>query len=241
MIRLYQTSALNSDELIELDKNPSHHLIRVLRAKPGSEVTLFNGDGYDYIAELVDDNPKNCHLKIKQQIKVENESSLRITLLQGISRGDRMDTTIQKSIELGVHAVTPVFCQRSGHSVKGERADKKQHHWQQIVISACEQSGRSYIPAVSPVTSFADALQLVNSTSKFILDPQAHLSFNQLQKPGRDICLLIGPEGGFSDDEIRQASASGFTAVSLGPRILRTETAGPTSIAIAQTLWGDLG
>ncbi|MDH5711950.1 MAG: 16S rRNA (uracil(1498)-N(3))-methyltransferase [Gammaproteobacteria bacterium] len=241
MIRLYQTTALNIGELIELDKNPSHHLIRVLRARAGSVVTLFNGDGHEYLAELVDDNPKHCHLRIKQRLKVENESPLRITLLQGISRGDRMDTAIQKSIELGVHAIIPVDCQCSGSSVKGERADKKHHHWQQIVISACEQSGRCYIPPVSSISSFSDAINLDNSSSKIILDPQAHLTFNQLQKLEGDIYLLIGPEGGFSDDEIRQACNSGFTAISLGPRILRTETAGPASIAIAQTLWGDLG
>lgn len=241
MIRLYQTTSLESGQLVSLDKNPSHHLIRVLRAKKGSEVTLFNGDGYEYLADLAEDSPKHCQLQIKQKIKIENESPLKITLLQGISRSDRMDSCIQKSIELGVHAIIPVLCQRTGMPLKGERADKKLHHWQQIAISACEQSGRCIIPTIQPVTSFAEAIQSGESAAKLILEPGARLSFNSLSKPEKEVSILIGPEGGFTDEEIQQAIDNNFTSISLGPRILRTETAGPACIAISQILWGDLG
>lgn len=240
MIRLYQSTSLEAEQLIRLDKNPSHHLIRVLRARKGTEVTLFNGDGFEYLAELIDDSPKHCQLQIRKKIKVDNESPLKITLLQGVSRSDRMDSCIQKSIELGVHAIIPVHCQRSGASLKGERAEKKRQHWQQIAISACEQSGRCIIPSTNAITSFAEAIQLGDGVSKLILEPGSNQNFKSLEKPGNEIYILIGPEGGFTDEEIGQAIGNDYTPISLGPRILRTETAGPACIAIAQNLWGDL-
>lgn len=241
MIRLYQSSTLQPGHTIELDKNPSHHLCRVLRAKKGAELILFNGDGHEYLAELLDDNPKKSQLKIKHKNSVNNESSLNITLLQGASRGDRMDSCIQKSIELGAHSIIPVICQRTGINLKGNRAEKKQNHWQQIVISACEQSGRCIIPEVSPVVDFAQAVKNTQIKDKFILAPDAATSIRNIPSPGSEICILIGPEGGFTSNEIKLATDNGFTSISLGPRILRTETAGPACIAIAQTLWGDLG
>ena len=239
MIRLYQNTLLDSAQLVDLDKIPSHHLIRVLRAQKGCEVTLFNGDGYEYLAELLDGNPKHCQLQIKQKIKLENESPLKITLLQGVSRGDRMDTCIQKSIELGVHSIIPVLCQRTGVNLKGDRAEKKLQHWQQIAISACEQSGRGFIPVIETACRFEQAIQS-DGTGKFILDPYASHSLSSSPKPDQDIQILIGPEGGFTDEEVKLANDNGYTSISLGPRILRTETAGPACIAIAQSLWGDL-
>ena len=241
MIRLYQSTTLEAEQFISLDKNPSHHLIRVLRAKKGTEVTLFNGDGCEYLAELVDDNHKHCQLKIKQQKKIENESPLKITLLQGISRGDRMDSCIQKSIELGVDSIIPVHCQRTGGNLKGERAEKKHQHWQQIAISACEQSGRCIIPNIQAITGFTESIQTDSNAEKLILAPGANKSFSCLPKPEKEVCILIGPEGGFTDEEIQQANEVNYISLALGPRILRTETAGPACIAAAQTLWGDLG
>jgi len=241
MIRLYQNTPLEAEQLVNLDKNPSHHLLRVLRAHKGTEVTLFNGDGYEYLADLIDDSSRHCQLQIKEKIKVDNESPLKITLLQGISRGDRMDSCIQKSIELGVDAIIPVHCQRTGTSLKGERAEKKRQHWQQITISACEQSGRCIIPEIRNISSFEQAIQFGKTAGKLILEPGARQSFNSLSKPENEVYILIGPEGGFTDEEIQQAKIKNYTSVSLGPRILRTETAGPACIAIAQILWGDLG
>ena len=241
MIRLYQPSILETEQTISLDKKPSHHLIRVLRARAGSEVVLFNGDGHDYLANVLDESSKKCTLYIKHKIKINNESPLSITLLQGISRGDRMDTSIQKSIELGVHAIIPILCQRTSGSLKGDRAEKKFNHWQQIIISACEQSGRSTIPEIKQIVDLKTATQSINSKNKIILAPNAGKTINKMSAPKNEIYILIGPEGGFAEEEIECAVKSGFTAVSLGPRILRTETAGPACIAIAQSLWGDLG
>ena len=239
MIRLYQKTTLDSAQLVDLEKIPSHHLIRVLRAKKGCEITLFNGDGNEYLAELLDDNPKHCQLQINQKIKLQNESPLKITLLQGVSRGDRMDTCIQKSIELGVHSIIPVLCQRTGVNLKGDRAEKKLQHWQQIAISACEQSGRGFIPAIETARHFEQAIQF-DGTGKFILDPYASQTLSSSPKPDLAIQILIGPEGGFTVEEVKQANDNGYTSISLVPRILRTETAGPACIAIAQSLWGDL-
>jgi 16S rRNA (uracil1498-N3)-methyltransferase len=241
MTRLYHSASLNSGQVINLDKIPSHHLIRVLRARKGSEVTLFNGDGFEYLAEILDENPKQCRLETKQKRKIDNESSLNITLLQGISRGDRMDTCIQKSIELGVHSITPLLCQRTGANLKGDRAEKKSGHWQQIVISACEQSGRCIIPVIQPTIDFIHGIQTIDSDHKLILAPGSTNSLSTIAKPEKNICLLVGPEGGFTQEEIKQATDCGFISISLGPRILRTETAGPACIAIVQALWGDLG
>jgi 16S rRNA (uracil1498-N3)-methyltransferase len=241
MTRLYHSSALSCDQLVSLDKIPSHHLIRVLRARQGEMVTLFNGDGHEYLAEILDENPKHSQLQVKQKTKVDNESSLHITLLQGISRGDRMDTCIQKSIELGVHSIIPLLCQRTGANLKGERAEKKSTHWQQIAISACEQSGRCIVPDIQPAINFSQGLQAIDSKHKLILAPGAANSISTIVRPEKEVYILIGPEGGFTQEEIEQAIGHGFTAISLGPRILRTETAGPACIAIAQALWGDLG
>ncbi len=241
MIRLYHSSALDPGQNIALDKKPSHHLIRVLRAKKGSEISLFNGDGYEYLAEILEENTKHCQIRIKAKTRIDNESPLNITLLQGISRGDRMDTCIQKSIELGVHTIIPVLCQRTGTSLKGERAEKKLNHWQQITISACEQSGRCFIPEIKATIDFTQAVQNTHSDHKIILAPGAENTINSIPVPKNNICILIGPEGGFTEEEIQLATDNGFISISLGPRILRTETAGPACIAIAQTLWGDLG
>ncbi len=241
MIRLYHSSSFEVGQSIELDRNPSHHLIRVLRRKKGSDVILFNGNGHEYLAELLDENSKHCLLKIKQTTKINNESSLSISLLQGISRSDRMDSCMQKSVELGVQSITPVICQRTTVNLKGERAEKKLNHWQQIVISACEQSGRCIIPEIKPAINFTQAIQSINASQKLILDPESNINMGSLSRPEKDICILIGSEGGFTQEEIKRATDSDFTPVSLGPRILRTETAGPACIAITQSLWGDLG
>lgn len=239
MIRLYHSSTINLEQNITLDKNTSNHLIRVLREKKGSVVTIFNGDGYEYLAEVIDENSKHCQICITNKSKIENESPLNITLLQGISRGDRMDTCIQKSTELGVHTVIPVLCQRSGGNLKGDRAEKKLNHWQQISISACEQSGRCIIPEIKPVIDFKQAIQNTNSNHNIILAPDTENTINSIAAPINNISILIGPEGGFTEEEIQFATNNDFTAITLGPRILRTETAGPACIATVQTLWGD--
>ena len=239
--RLYYPHPVTPGETISLDKNASHHLIRVTRTRKGADVILFNGDGYEYTATLLDENRKSCTLSVNAATQPQRESPTRITLLQGISRSERMDISIQKSTELGVASIIPVLCEHSAGKFNSDRADKKITHWKQIVISACEQSGRCVIPELKSITTLTDALQQKNDACKLVLDPDSKNSLRNTQAPDGGITILIGPESGLSQDEIKLAHDHGFTGIKLGPRILRTETAGPACIAAIQTLWGDLG
>jgi 16S rRNA (uracil1498-N3)-methyltransferase len=240
--RLYQDiSPLEPGQTVSLDAKASHHLTRVLRTRKDSEVILFNGDGHEYPSTLLDENSKKCCVRINEKRNVQNESPLNITLLQGISRSDRMSACLQKSTELGINAIIPVICEKTKINLKGDQATKKQQHWKQIIISACEQSGRCVIPELKPITTYEAALSLENSSFKIILDPDSKTGINNLEKPDSDICLMVGPEGGLTQNEIDAAVKNNFTGISLGPRILRTETAGPACIAAMQVLWGDLG
>jgi 16S rRNA (uracil1498-N3)-methyltransferase len=171
---------------------------------------------------------------------VENESPLNIHLAQGISRGDRMDFTLQKSVELGVNTITPIFTERCGVKLSGERLEKKHQQWQKIVISACEQSGRCAVPIVATPIYLADWLAQETAALKLNLHPKAEHSIMNLPIENQRVRLLIGPEGGLSDDEIANANKAGFHDVLLGPRVLRTETAALTAITALQCRYGDL-
>lgn len=212
-----------------------------MRSRKGAPLLLFNGDGSEYQAILVDEHPKHCTVEIQTQSTAQRESSLNITLLQGISRGDRMDISIQKSTELGVNRIIPVSCERSTLKLDKSRALKKHEHWKQIMVSACEQSGRCILPELQTVTDFAKAVTAVNSGHKFVLDPTSDRGFKNFGKIEDHACILAGPEGGLSAEEIKLACDNGFQAIRFGPRILRTETAGPACISALQTLWGDMG
>lgn len=159
--------------------------------------------------------------------------------MQGISRGERMDYAIQKAVELGVKRIMPVITERCNVQLSGDRAEKRLNHWQGVVISACEQSGRSFLPELLPITSLDTALAEVNDDCKLVLDPEAVQGFSSVKKASR-ITLLIGPEGGLSDTEVQRAMDGGFTGITLGPRILRTETASAAALAMVQARWGDL-
>lgn len=239
--RLYYPEHIEPGKTISLDKNASHHLVRVIRAKKGTDIVLFNGDGFEYTATLLDENQKNCTLSANTKIQVQRESPIRTILLQGISRSDRMDACIQKSTELGVSTIIPVLCERSTTKLDDKRAKKKIKHWQQIIISACEQSGRCVIPELQPITPYAQALQSADSDFKLVLSPDTKTGLSELQKPEGGITILIGPESGLTQDEIKLAFDMNFKGIQLGPRVLRTETAAPTCLAAIQTLWGDLG
>lgn len=238
--RIYCATDLIVDGTTVLDKTASHHLIRVLRMKPGAVITVFNNSHYEYDCELLDENQKATRIRVNARIECVTESALRIHLLQGISRGDRMDLSIQKSTELGLHKISPVICARTNIGLDDERARKKTDHWQQIIISACEQSGRSRLAELADICNLETALQEKSTALKLVLDPMASTSLRQLSAMN-EITLLIGPEGGLTDAEIELAKHNGFTGVSLGPRILRTETAGIACLAALQALWGDLG
>ena len=240
--RLYHpNSSLAPGQIAQLDAKTSHHVIRVLRLRKNSEVILFNGDGNEYLSELVDENTKHCSVRINSIQTRQTESPIKIILMQGVSRGDRMDTCLQKSTELGVHVIVPVICERTQVRFKDKQAIKKQEHWNQIIISACEQSGRCVIPELKPAITYEEALKIANARFKIILDPESKTGIKSFEQPEGDICLMVGPEGGLTQNEIDSAVENNFKQIQFGPRILRTETAGPACIAAMQTLWGDLG
>ena len=243
--RLYHTENLLCGKTTQLDKNTSSHLVRVLRTKAETLVILFNGDGYDYLCKTLNDNPKKTLVAVESKTKINNESNLFITLIQGLSRLDRMETTIQKSVELGVNKIIPVLCQYSNTRLSEEKQHKKLAHWSKVAISACEQSGRSIIPEVSEISSLNKIDSLLNQDAlKIILNPETNKSLKEINlKPDKknscSIEIFIGPEGGLAEDEIKQLQTLEFQNVCFGPRILRTETAGPAVISALQMLWGD--
>lgn len=238
--RFYCPELNEDDELFTLPEAAHRHAVQVLRLKKGDVLRLFNGQGLEFDVELDQVSKRESSVRLLSKVVVDNESPLTITLLQGISRGERMDYALQKAVELGVTRIIPLATERCNVQLSGGRDEKRSAHWQGIVISACEQSGRSVLPELSAVMTLEDSF-LVNQTGcRLVLDPLADKGFTTLDKQ-QNITLLIGPEGGLSESEITQAQAAGFQSVSFGPRILRTETATVAALAVVQTLWGDLG
>ncbi len=243
-VRIYQPFIASPDESIRLDKAASNHLLRVLRLKSGHHIQLFNGDGFNYDATLKIDGKSAIATNINRCANPV-ESTLYIHLYQGISKGDRMDFAIQKSTELGVHEITPVFCERTVVNLKGERLDKKVQHWQAIAISACEQSGRSRIPRINTPARLPDIISHHLSDDnkdvlQLVLDPLSSNTLSSINFNGKQVNILIGPEGGLADSEVEFLLNHSFTGTQLGPRILRTETAALSAITGVQLLWGDL-
>ncbi len=243
--RLYHTKNLNCGETTQLDKDTSSHLIRVLRTKKEAPVILFNGDGFNYLCKTLNDSPKKTLLAVESKTKADNESNLHITLIQGLSRLDRMETTIQKSVELGANKIIPVLCQHSNAKLSEEKKQKKLAHWKKVVISACEQSGRSIVPEISNISTVDEITSLLDPEAlKIILNPETgkslkEISFDYDDRNNATIEVFIGPEGGLAENEITQLQRLQFKNICFGPRILRTETAGPAVISALQILWGD--
>ncbi len=253
--RIYQNQQWQIGDIIDLDNDAFGHTVRVLRLSDGDAITLFNGQKFngrqfngqgvnnefgEFNAELKNVSKKSAQAKILSFTQVNNESPVNIHLGQTISRGDRMDFTLQKSVELGVNTITPLFSERCGVKISGERLDKKIAQWQRIVISACEQSGRCTVPEVKAAEQLNDWLKQDTSALKLNLHPRAQHSIISLPQENQRVRLLIGPEGGLSDEEITQASQHDFVDVLLGPRVLRTETAALTAITALQCRYGDI-
>ena len=238
--RIYHGGGIATGDTLTLSAQASNHLIRVLRCREGAAVTVFNGSGGEFSATLINENPKSAVVRIERFIAADRESPLRIVLLQGLSRSEHMDTTIQKATELGVAEIVPVICERS-LNIKGKRARKKLERWEQIAAGACEQSGRNVLPVLHEATAFNQAIALVSSRTRLVLDPAAGTGIKNIDAEETSIVILCGPEGGLSDREINASSAAGYRKISMGPRVLRTETAGPALISAVQTLWGDMG
>lgn len=239
--RIYHSGELAPEKIVTLEDDAANHVGRVLRLAVDAQIILFNGLGGQYKAVLVESGKKKVIAKITEFNDIDIESPLSIHLGQGISRGDKMEMTIQKAVELGVNQITPLFTERCGVKLSGERLAKKVNQWKKIVVSACEQCGRNSIPVIHPAISLEEWLAQPSNELKLNLHPRASYSINSLPEPTNGIRLVIGPEGGLSDIEIEQASQTGFDEVLIGPRVLRTETAGLTVISALQTRFGDLG
>ena len=237
--RFYTAQTLAAPQSVVLEPAPSHHLLKVLRGQPGDPVLLFNGDGKEYHAILESGEGKRAHLGISSATEPQRESRLRISLGQGISRGERMDLVVQKAVELGVTQITPLWTRRSQVQLSGQRLDKRLSHWRGIVQAACEQSGRVYLPVFNQPVGLADWLATTaREAPGILLDPEADATLHEIE-PLTHTQVLIGPEGGLEQEEVEFAVAAGFRRVRLGPRILRTETATLATLAALQALWGD--
>ena len=235
-IRLYQNKVLKVGSEAVLDKDARHHLLKVLRFPIESMITLFNGDGYDYVAKIVSVN-RICKVEVNTREKNNSESSLDLTLAQGIAKGEKMDFLIQKAVELGVNRIVPLQTERCVVRLKGEKIAKRIEHWQKIANHACAQSGRAVVVEVDTQKTLSELLS-VKVSNGFVLHHQATNTLSNI-KPTSKATILIGPEGGLSEQEIELANGAGFQSVLLGKRILRTETASLAAIANMQLLWGN--
>jgi 16S rRNA (uracil1498-N3)-methyltransferase len=224
---------------VRLEAGPSRHLTRVLRMAAGDALVLFDGRGGEYPATIVEAWREGVLAETGEYRPVETESPLAIHLGIALSRGERMEWVVQKATELGVGAISPLTSERTGVRLAGERADKKQRHWQQVAVSACEQCGRNRVPEILPLAPLGEWLGTVAADRKLVLHHRAAPAPVPGAAP-KSAALLVGPEGGLSTAEIAAAEARGFTPLRLGPRVLRTETAPIAAIAILQARWGDM-
>ncbi|HGO7071674.1 TPA: 16S rRNA (uracil(1498)-N(3))-methyltransferase [Neisseria meningitidis] len=239
MPRFHLPENLSVGQTVALPDNIVRHL-NVLRVRPNENITLFDGKGKAHAARLTVLEKRRAEAEILHEDTTDNESPLNITLIQSISSGDRMDFTLQKSVELGVTAIQPVISERCIVRLDGERAAKRLARWQEIVISACEQSGRNTVPPVLPIIGYREALDKMPSEStKLIMSINRARKLGDIRQPSGAIVFMVGPEGGWTEQEEQQAFEAGFQAVTLGKRILRTETVALAALAAMQTLWGD--
>ncbi|MDR3394754.1 MAG: 16S rRNA (uracil(1498)-N(3))-methyltransferase [Parasulfuritortus sp.] len=239
--RFYCAMPLPPGRQVALPDEVARHAVGVLRLRDGDDVILFNGDGSECIGQLVKTG-KSAEVSLKMVCSPERESPLDITLVQGVSSGERMDYTLQKAVELGVTAIQPVMMRRTIVRLDDDKRHKRRQHWQGVVISACEQCGRNHVPPVAPILDFHEWLGTVPGLvgERFLLDPEASLRLRDLAAPVETVTLLAGPEGGYDANERDAVIRAGFTRLSLGPRILRTETAALAALAAMQSQWGDL-
>jgi len=235
--RVYQSQNLNSGATISLDRESAHYLGRVLRLKPGDRINLFNSEDGEFTAELIELGKQQALIQIHGPIQNQADSKLSIHLGLGLSRGERMDYAIQKSTELGVYSITPLVTDYCEVKLSEERQRNRQTHWQRVAVSACEQCGRSMVPTVSLPQTLEQWLD--EHPGGILLDSRADSRLAE-QQIGDSVNVLIGPEGGFSEQELAVARQCGYRVIRLGPRVLRTETAPVTALSVLQFLYGDL-
>jgi len=234
--RFHVDAALRAGGVLTLPEDAAHHAVRVLRLREGDEITLFNGRGGEFAARIASIQRARMLVDVLQHRSIEREAPLRITLVQGISASDKMDSTVRKAVELGVAVIQPVLATRSVARPKGERAEGRRDHWQKVAVAACEQCGRNCIPQVLPLVPLAD--YRAAEGARILLSPLSELPLSRVDL-SRQVTLAAGPEAGFTAEEEAALAAQGFTPARLGPRVLRTETAAVAAIAALNALRGD--
>jgi 16S rRNA (uracil1498-N3)-methyltransferase len=238
--RFFCPFPLHPGATVELAADAAHHALKVLRVGAGDTAILFDGRGGQWRATL---NPAGKALRatLNEFDDIDREPPLALTLVQGQPAGDKMDLVVQKAVELGVRRIQPVTAKRSLVRLSGERAERRVAHWRNIAIAACEQSGRNRVPAIAPILDLPQYLGMAAQENglRFVCAPGASESLRDLMAPSVPVSLLVGPEGGFDEGELLAARAAGFRPIGLGPRVLRTETAGLGALAAMMALWGD--
>ena len=238
--RYFIQQPLEINQTIVLPDELHRHAVQVLRGKPGEPIILFNGQGGEYHAVFTEVDKRKSSVVITNFINTDRESPLDLRLVMALIKPDKFDFTLQKAVEMGVSSIQPFVAARSVLNVKGNRLDKKMQHWQGVINSACEQSSRTIVPELLPLLSFQD--YLLQSTQRLNLSmlPEADHTLTELARPTRPVSLIVGPEGGFHEDEVIQMKLHQFQAIRFGPRILRAETAAIAGLALCQNQWGDL-
>lgn len=240
--RLHIAAEFGVNSTLQLDADQARYLSRVLRLRVGDNLLVFDGLGSEYIASITSLSRSNATLLVDEETLATTESGLKVHLVQGVSRGERMDFVVQKATELGVKRISPVLTEFGVVKLDATRAEKRREHWQKVAASACEQCGRVRLPLIDaplPLKHwFGNKAERVDT--ELILKPGAATPLTRIEAPKTKVCVLVGPEGGFSNGEFEDAAIAGFRAVSLGPRVLRTETAAVATLAVLQSLWGDL-
>ena len=238
--RFYVDAPLRAGETCTLAEDSAHHAVHVLRLRAGDEATLFNGRGGEFAARIASVQKLKLTLDVLEHRAIERESPLRVTLIQGISSGERMELTIRKAVELGVAEIRPVLAASSVARPKGERAAARQAHWQKIAVAACEQCGRNRIPVVHPLSAVPSLSRPEGNSCQVLLSPGVDLSFSKMVKDkGPGFTLAAGPEAGFTAEEEAAFVGAGFVPARLGARVLRTETAALAALASLNALLGD--
>lgn len=237
--RIFVDSTLCAGDELALSERAANHLVKVLRHRTGDRVTLFDGSGMEASAEIIAAHRRHgCRVRVVETREMSRESGLAIELIQGMSRGEKMDLVIQKAVELGVAAVRPVVTQRS--EVRPEAgAQRRMARWREIMIGACEQSGRTRLPTIYPPVALPELD--TGASTRLALDPQARTGLAECPHSGDSIAIAVGPEGGFGEEDLELLEANGFRRVRFGPRVLRTETAGIAAVTALQVLYGDMG
>ena len=236
--RFYIDAPLRAESVCTLSEDAAHHAIHVLRLRAGEEITVFNGRGGEFAARIMSIQRLKIAVDLLHHREIERESPLRVTLVQGVSAGDKMDSTLRKAVELGVAEVQPVLAARSVARPKGERAEGRRAHWQKVIIAACEQCGRNRIPEVHALIALSN-YRPSGTAMRILLSPLAQQPLSELCLQGSDFVVAAGPEAGFTSEEEAALVSSGFVPALLGPRVLRTETAAVAALAALSALRGD--